>query len=237
MQVLQRLWLSEGDRNIMNRNPSVRTIIILVVIGIFVFGLTSCKLPASKGPQSTSNGFPAPAGSETSSGIDVSTFATQTAQALPPVVISTATAGESPAASPVPGATSVPPAPAPTEAPIVYVQATPGGPPAEYTLAKGEFPFCIARRFNVDINELLSLNGLTTSSSVSPGQVLKIPQTGNPFVGERALKPHPDYYKIKSGDTLNTIACTYGDVSPDMIALQNNLTSDNYSPGDVILIP
>ena len=46
MQVLQRLWLSEGDRNIMNRNPSVRTIIILVVIGIFVFGLTSCKLPA-----------------------------------------------------------------------------------------------------------------------------------------------------------------------------------------------
>ena len=68
-------------------------------------------------------------------------------------------------------------------------------------------------------------------------EVLKIPQTGNSFVGERALKPHPDYYKIQSGDTLNTIACSYGDISPDMIAQQNNLTSDNYSPGDVILIP
>ncbi len=223
----------------MNRNSSVRTIIILVVIGIVVIGLTSCKLPASKGPQSTSDGFPAPAGSkETGSGIDVSTFATQTAQALPPVVINQ-TPGEpvSTSTSPNPVATSVPPPPAPTEAPVVYVQATPGGPPASYTLQSGEFPFCIARRFNVDINELLSINGLTINSSVSAGQVLKIPQTGNPFVGERALKPHPDYYQIQSGDTLNTIACSYGDVSPDMIALQNNLTSDNYNPGDVIIIP
>ena len=221
----------------MNRNSSLRAIIISVVIGILVIGLTSCKLPASKGPQSTSNGFPAPAGSETVSSIDVSTFATQTAQALPPIIISTATAGQNPPESPIPGATSVPPTPAPTEAPIVYVQATPGGPPASYTLARGEFPFCIARRFNVDINELLSLNGLTTSSSVYAGQVLNLPQTGHTFVGERALKPHPDYYQIKSGDTLNTIACSYGDVSPDMIALQNNLTGSNYAPGDVILIP
>jgi hypothetical protein len=67
---------------------------------------------------------------------------------------------------------------------------------------------------------------------------LKIPQTGNPFVGERALKPHPDYYKILSGDTVNTIACSYGDVSPDMIALQNGLTSYTGLPdGEVLVIP
>jgi LysM repeat protein len=223
----------------MNRKSSIRTIIIFVVIGILAIGLTSCKLPASKGPETTSDGFPVPSGSEeTSSGIDVSAFATQTAQALPPVVIASATQpAESTSASPVPGETSVPPSPEPTQAPIVYVQATPGGPPAEYTLASGEYPFCIARRFNVDINELLSINGLTTSSLTYTGQVLKLPQTGNPFIGERALKPHPDYYKIQSGDTLNTIACSYGDVSPDMIALQNDLTGSNYGPGDVILIP
>ena len=122
-------------------------------------------------------------------------------------------------------ATSAPASPEPTQAPIVYVQATPGGPPASYTLAAGEFPFCIARRFNVDIGELLSINGLTSSSIVSPGQVLKIPQTGNPFVWRaRAANPIPTTYKIQSGDTLNTIACSYGDVSPDMIALQNDLT-------------
>jgi LysM repeat protein len=224
----------------MNRKSTIRTIIIFVVIGILAIGLTSCKLPASKGVVSTSDGFPVPGGSEaTSSGIDVSTFATQTAQALPPVVISSATPqAQNPSAIPVsPETTSVPPPPESTQAPIVYVQATPGGPPAEYTLAKGEYPYCIARRFNVDINELLSINGLTTSSLTYAGEVLKIPQTGNTFIGERALKPHPDYYKIQSGDTLNTIACSFGDVSPDMIALQNNLTSNNFGPGDVILIP
>jgi LysM repeat protein len=223
----------------MNCKSFVQTIIIFLVIGIFAIGLTSCKLPASKGPESTSNGFPVPGGSEeTSSGIDVSTFATQTAQALPPVVISSATPqSQNPSASPVPVETNVPPAPAPTEAPIEYVQATAGGPPSEYTIQQGEYPFCIARRFNVDINELLSNNGLTTSTLTYAGEILKIPQTGNPFVGERALKPHPDYYKIQSGDTLNSIACAYGDVSPDMIALQNNLTGNNYGPGDVIIIP
>ena len=222
----------------MNRNSSIRTIILFVVMGILVIGLTSCKLPASKGPESSSDGFPVPGESqETGSSIDVSAFATQTAQAIAPFV--TLTPAQNPSDSPVPPvATSVPASPEPTQAPIVYVQATPGGPPASYTLAAGEFPFCIARRFNVDIGELLSINGLTSSSNVSPGQVLKIPQTGNPFVGERALKPHPDYYKILSGDTVNTIACSYGDVSPDMIALQNGLTSYTGLPdGEVLVIP
>ena len=71
----------------MNRNSSIRTIILFVVMGILVIGLTSCKLPASKGPESSSNGFPVPGESqETGSGIDVSTFATQTAQAIAPFV-------------------------------------------------------------------------------------------------------------------------------------------------------
>lgn len=229
----------------MNRNNTRRTFIILLLVGLCVLGLSSCKLPASKGPESTSNGFPVPGGSEaTSSSIDVSTFATQTAQAIPGFVTVTPVMPENTAENPAAPvelvATATPPVPAPpvpTETPVVYVQATPGGPPATYTLQKGEFPFCIARRFNVDINELLAINGLSSNSYTYAGQVLQLPQTGNPFVGERALKPHPDYYQIQSGDTLNTIACSYGDVSPDMIALQNNLTESNFAPGDVIIIP
>lgn len=227
----------------MNRSTLKHTFILFVLIVIAVSGLTSCRLPASKGPKTTSEGFPAPGGTQaTSSGIDVSSFATQTAQANPSFV--TATAAPPPGTTPgttqnpeSPSATSVPSGPVPTDTQVVYVVATSGPPPATYTLAQGEFPFCIARRFNVDITELLSVNGLTSSSYTYAGQVLKLPQTGHTFVGERALKPHPDYYKIVSGDTLNTIACSYGDVSPDMIALQNNLIEGNYSPGDVIVIP
>ena len=35
-----------------------------------------------------------------------------------------------------------------------------GGVPATYTMQSGEFVYCIARRYNVDPNELLSINGL-----------------------------------------------------------------------------
>ena len=217
---------------------SSRTFIILLFVGIFMFGLTSCKLPASKGPQSNSNGFPVPGGSnQTPGGIDVSTFATQTAQAAPPGVVPSSVPPENPSASPKPEATSVPGAPSPTSAPIIYVTATPGGPPASYTLEQGEFPFCIARRFNVNIAELLSLNGLSINSATSPGQVLQIPQTGNPFDGARSLHDHPTTYKIQSGDTLNIIACYFGDVSPEMISLQNDLHSTDLPVGEVLIIP
>jgi LysM repeat protein len=153
------------------------------------------------------------------------------------VVITSSAPGESPSASPNPEATNVPGAPAPTDTPIVYVEATQGNLPTSHTLAPGEFPFCIARRFNVNIAELLSLNGLTINSATSPGQVLQIPQTGNPFDGTRALQDHPTTYKIQSGDTLNTIACYFGDVSPEMIILQNSLSTTDLPVGEVLIIP
>ncbi len=228
----------------MNLKRYIRAVVVLFVMSLIVVGLASCKLPASSGPQSTSqtnDGFPVPGNTEPTKGIDISTFATQTAQAKPPIM---------PTGNPYPAPTEVTTAPTevpPTEAaptstpvttPLAYVTATPGGPPATYTLAEGEFPYCIARRFNVDLNELLSLNGLTLESLLSPGQELKIPQTGNPFIGQRVLHEHPTTYKILEGDTLNRIACYYGDLSPDMIALQNGLTSyTNLPAGETLIIP
>lgn len=222
----------------MNLKRSLRILIMLLLIGSFTLGLTSCKLPASKGPQSgseTGDGFPVPG--ETSSGIDVSIFATQTAQAKPPEFINTSVPGEVSPTDTSPVATSIPGSPEPTATEIVYLTATPGGPPATYTLEEGEFPFCIARRFDVSLTELLELNGLTLDSFFYAGQVLKIPQTGDPFEGDRSLHEHPGFYKILPGDTLNSIACYYGDISPDMIALQNHLTSTVLPVGEVLVIP
>jgi LysM repeat protein len=226
----------------MNLKRLVRTFILCILVGLVVIGLASCQLPASKGPQTTSvtsDGFPVPKITETTGGIDVSAFATQTAQARPPVTIPTSNSNPYPPAteiSPVP--TIEPTVPPPITTPLTYVTATPGGPPATYTLAEGEFVYCIARRFNVDVNELLTLNGLTLDSLLSPGTELKIPQTGNPFIGTRMLHEHPTTYKIQTGDTLNSIACYFGDISPDMIALQNGLTSyTDLTVGETLIIP
>lgn len=104
--------------------------------------------------------------------------------------------------------------------------------PASYTIQKGEHPFCIARRYNVDPNTLLSVNGLNRNSMVSIGTTLSIPGTGEWNVssyGSRALQAHPTTYTVSSGDTVTSIACKFGDVYPEHILEANGLSS----PADV----
>jgi LysM repeat protein len=106
-----------------------------------------------------------------------------------------------------------------------FPSATPGRP-TTYTLQRGEFPYCIARRFDVDVGDLLALNGMTTSSRPSVGTVLKIPTTGSWSAahGNRYLIAHPATYTVVAGDTIYTIACKYGDVDPNAILSANGLS-------------
>lgn len=113
---------------------------------------------------------------------------------------------------------------------------TAGPPPQTYTVQKGEFPYCLARRFDVNINDLLSQNNV--GGSVDPGQTLKIPQGASPFGGARSLLPHPTTYTVKGGDTIYTIACAFGDVDPVYLAQVNNIPSPyTLSPGQVLQVP
>jgi hypothetical protein len=125
----------------MKDKRSSRTFIIILLIGILAFGLTSCKLPASKGPETvvaTSEGFPVPGDTQQTGGGQVNTPATQTAQALPPGTSPTQVPEIATPSSPYPAPTTVRCSTA-TSAPVVYVQPTPGGPPPTYTLAKVNF--------------------------------------------------------------------------------------------------
>jgi LysM repeat protein len=176
-------------------------------------------------------------------------FATQTAMGPGGATsaVGTPVAQTTPGAGVTPGAETplAPTQPAgqqvqPTQAP----PATPLPPPpplvvpATYTLQRGEFPFCIARRFNVDPSELLRINGLSSYSVYYAGMVLRIPQSGQTFPGNRALQPHPTSYNVVGGDTIHTIACAFGDVDPDAIAYVNGLTPPyRLSPGQVLQIP
>jgi LysM repeat protein len=124
--------------------------------------------------------------------------------------------------------TGVATTPAPGITPVVNVPTSTPGHPSTYTLMQGEFPYCIARRFNVNQDELLSLNNLTvaTANNLLPGVVLRIPQSGNSFVGERALHPHPGTYTVLSGEeTIYKVACYYGDLDPTQIIAANGLIS------------
>lgn len=95
--------------------------------------------------------------------------------------------------------------------------------PGTYVLQKGEFPYCIARRFNIDVYALLNANGLGQNQVFQAGMKIVIPKDAPKFGGKRQLLSHPTTYTVQSGDTFFTIACKYGDVYPESIAEANNL--------------
>lgn len=111
--------------------------------------------------------------------------------------------------------------------------------PVSYTLQPKEDPYCVARRFNLDIGELLSNNNLTMESKPAAGTVLRIPPSNHPWTsGSRALVQHPAQYTVRAGDTIYQIACTYGDVSPEAIAVVNGLAEPyELTSGQVLQIP
>ena len=123
---------------------------------------------------------------------------------------------------------------------VPTISGTPVPVPSSYSLQKGEFPFCIARRFDIDPGELLTANGLTLDQGqiYQPGLVLTIPQNADHFPPPRALHTHPSTWTVDPGDTFNSIACWYGDVTPDAIAAANNMAvTATLTTGATLTIP
>ncbi len=149
---------------------------------------------------------------------------------------------------PTPMPTPVPPTPTPVPTQPPPQPTSPpatGGHtvPSEYVLRAGEFPYCIARRFNIHPEDLLSANGISPFQYYfSPGTRLRIPQNARPFTAfaPRALQPHPTTYTVHgSGETIYSIACKFGDVWPEDIAAANGLpvSEQPLAPGTVLHIP
>ena len=221
----------------MKKNIWVITLLALIAI----LALSACQLSASKAPAATPTGnlpFPTPIPDNALKNIQSQTQTAQAAVGKATPVTSQKTPAaptvepKSPAeptqtqAAPVqpvePVATAVPPTA--TKIPVVVPTATPGRP-ATYVVQVGEFPFCLARRFNVNPSDLLALNGLSKTSSVLVGAELKIPQSGSWSAGDRSLIAHPATYTVKAGDNVFSIACAYGDADPNAIIAANGLTS------------
>lgn len=124
-----------------------------------------------------------------------------------------------------------------TKTPIAT--ATPGVPET-WTLQQGEWPICIARRLNLNVGDLLSLNGMTMDSRPGVGTVLKIPanSTWSAEYGSPALEAHPTTHTVVAGQTIYQVACKYGDVDPNDIIAANGLTEPVVlAAGDVLDIP
>jgi LysM repeat protein len=224
-------------------------IVALFALALFLL-MTGCTRSVSTAPVAS----PTPIGEAPfpfTTPDPMSTIKTQTAVALTPVVLATATpevivATVNPTdaqAETGGGQATQPPAQAAessgssggTSAEIPGITR-----PASYTLQKGEWPICIARRFDLDISTFFAQNGLNMNSKPGVGKVLTIPSSGtwSSSYGNRTLTAHPATYTVVSGDSVYTIACRYGDVSPEQILAANGLANaSDITPGKTLNIP
>ena len=91
-----------------------------------------------------------------------------------------------------------------------------------YTVKAGDSLWNIANKYGITVNELKSLNNLT-SNNLSIGQVLKVPSGGNT-------------YTVQSGDSLWSIANRYG-ITVNELKNLNGLTSNTLMIGQVLNLP
>lgn len=94
-----------------------------------------------------------------------------------------------------------------------------------YVVQNGDSLWKIANKYGITVNELKSLNGLT-SNNLTVGQILEVPGSSSSASGT---------YTVKSGDSLWKIANEYGLTVAELKSL-NGLTSDNLSVGQVLKV-
>ena len=207
-----------------------KQILVLFVVIIIALTLAACERSASTPPPDEA--FPTQEGtSDPMEALEMN--ATQTAAAQS----GSETEGENPSEGSEASPTPTPEPDKPAATPVPPDKEYPV--PKNYTLQKGEFPYCIARRFDISPGALLAANGLTSSSITFAGQTLKIPQDAGKFdAGPRELKAHPDEYTVQANDTVYSIACLYGSVHPEAIEDHNGLDGAyTLKVGQVLIIP
>lgn len=93
-----------------------------------------------------------------------------------------------------------------------------------HVVKKGDILWQIAKFYEVDINEIIRINGLTNPSMLLDGESLLIPTSGVT-------------YTIKYGDTLWNIAQKMGVPLLDLLDLNKIINPDFVYPGVVLTIP
>ena len=97
-----------------------------------------------------------------------------------------------------------------------------------YVVKKGDSLWSIAKKYNMTVDELKSINNLK-SNLLSIGQRLKIK-------GSSVNLDNQNIYKVQKGDTLYKIANMYG-ITVDNLKTLNNLKSNILSIGQKLIVP
>lgn len=105
-----------------------------------------------------------------------------------------------------------------------------------YVVKKGDTLYSISRIYGIPIDTLRRYNNLT-SDFLSVGQEISIPSSETIITpSEDEIINEPNTYVVQRGDTLFSISRKFG-IPVNDIKVQNNLTSDILSVGQILSIP
>ena len=103
----------------------------------------------------------------------------------------------------------------------------------------GESLWLIAKKYNVRIQDIVSINKLARAKYIRPGQILQIPADGYDIYRKIAMSKSSGsqqiYYTVRYGDTLSEIAIKYR-TSVRKIKKWNGLRSDRIYSGQKLKI-
>ena len=112
-----------------------------------------------------------------------------------------------------------------------------------YTVQAGDTLYGIARRSGMDLNTLLSLNGLSQSSVIHPGQTLKVSGAANVTVASpvsykstASSASISGTYTVKAGDTLYRIAYNHGISLTTLLSINGLSETSTIIPGQQLVV-
>lgn len=118
------------------------------------------------------------------------------------------------------------------------------GAAQEYAIVKGDTFETIGKKFGVATKAIENANPGVVPTKLKIGQKIQIPAPASSVSAPAAIAPAAaetsaggeQPYKVKSGDTLTTIAKNHG-VTVKALRSANNLTTDKIKVGDKLKIP
>ncbi len=94
-----------------------------------------------------------------------------------------------------------------------------------FVIESGDSLYSISARFGLNVSTLLWANDLNLQSLIRPGQKITIPPTDGVL------------YKVKSGDTVSSIAKKYSADADKMIAFNNLADANDLVIGETLMVP
>ncbi|MFD1212734.1 LysM peptidoglycan-binding domain-containing protein, partial [Arthrobacter sp. GCM10027362] len=103
--------------------------------------------------------------------------------------------------------------------------------PATYVVRPGDTVSTIAARYGLSTSKVLSLNGLRSSSTIYPGQKLRLAGTAARSAQSAKSTSSASNYTVKAGDTLSGIAARYGTTLAKLLSANGLKASSIIYPG------